>query len=273
MVIRIATALFGIVFAASALAQKYDIAPFGIGAPSGIIGESDDRQVVDPKSRPYVVKIYNMMGFLCNGSVVAPKTILTAAHCVQLPRDSWRTPNMQPYEIVTWKGTSFGVDKVNIAPDYGEFPSDDPQSISDDIAFIKTTGDPVPETGIIQILGSRKLKNGDGVELVGFSPSTSRLKIQWCVADVYFSSFAVDRIEVECDSEPGLSGSPVIVRRNGTEHVAGVLSGGNNRRGYNYAALLDDDGHEKTYEFVKEVVRGASVRPASTEPRYGRILF
>ena len=53
----------------------------------------------------------------------------------------------------------------------------------------------------------------------------------------------------------------MVVRHGDTFRVAGVLSGGSQREGYNYAALLDRDGHERTYEFVRKIVRKSRMNP------------
>ena len=167
-------------------ALEYDIAAYGINAPTGIIG-SDDRRPVSAGSWPFVVKIYDKKEkFLCNGSVVGSRMILTSAHCGRLPRGKWRSPSRLPHWVVTWKNSVYAVDKINIAPDYGSFPARNGRSISDDVAFITTTVDLLDETGSVDIMESRRLRDGSTVSLVGYSPKNiAQLLIQTCKAGVY----------------------------------------------------------------------------------------
>jgi len=263
------------IFAASTAvatdSYTYNIAPYVKGgkhqiqADALIVGK-DDRRSIEHETRPYVVMIYRdeqATDFQCNGSVVAPNLVITAAHCVK-DNDGWI---QQPKVVVTWKGTYHKIKETSVAPDYGDYENTHYRSISDDVAFIRTEVDPTHETGFLSILLDITLDLYENVELVGFSPSTGKVKSGLCRGEVFHSVWTYDRIAMECDAEPGVSGSPVIVRKDGEPYLAGVFSGGLENEGENFASLLDNDGHENTYRFVKNHVGNAM--PKRSGRNYG----
>jgi secreted trypsin-like serine protease len=201
-------------------------------AEQPILGGSIDR------AHPEVMLLLDRAGFLCTGTVIHVEQrtgfLLTAAHCVTqaaergpgvvpIPADQFM---VVPGEDFAESTTAFSVNAVHVEPSYdGSFAAD--------VAVVRFSFGNEAPPGVLRPLGAAddELAVDAELELVGYGQTESD--------EANTQRRSVDRNIQELDDEVviydqedgsgacfGDSGGPALVRIDGAERVAAVISGG-----------------------------------------------
>ncbi len=226
-------ALVGLAAAEPVNAKDVDRSP-------GIIG-TDDREIVDSWDPPWgAIGQVNVSGYrtlgLCTGTLVAPKIVLTAAHCVV---DGWKNAPHPANQIHFVAGVrrdkSLGHSTarcVRLPPGYSylgprRIQPDLPiqsvpfESFMRDIAIIVLAESiPVPP---VAMADGNAFAAGLPLTYAAY-PSTRRFLLS-----VDRSCSLLEQADglwgTDCDSHPGSSGGPILVEQQGELRVAAVLVG------------------------------------------------
>ena len=193
------------------------------GVSPKIIGGS----VISDRNSPVVLLETDVA--TCTGTLIAPKVVLTASHCV---KDTFPGPVITPSRIkVVFNGRRIGVTRIMTHRQSNLV--NDPNRLQDlALLFLKKK----VQTNPVPILLSRDLSQGDLIRLVGYGESydfhTGALHEGYAHVDQIWKKFIRIKIKQgESSACVGDSGGPVIskyVDANGVEHsgLVGTVFGG-----------------------------------------------
>jgi len=205
-----------------------------------------------------VIYMENSAGFACTGTLIAPRVVLTAAHCTK-----------NEYTNATYAANTFTIyffsdyDSVmgqRAVSQVRPHPNYDRDNIVNDIAVLVLSSDapdgvtPIPALPAALAITSTDASQGLNLEFVGYGvtesgyPSGTKLTVdnalsRVCVASGGcswnvggFSAYLAQNT-ICYDENPGGpcsgdSGGPAFVVRNGTEYVGGVTSYGDQNCDY-----------------------------------------
>ena len=202
----------------------------------------DDRQFVDTGQFPWsaIGKLYMASGGHCSGAVVAPRIVLTAAHCFFF--DNGTDQIDRPSDFFAGLADGQYVAKAHavtfhIPPQYDPIRHQYTQSIQGfDYAFVVLDREIGYVTGMFAV---HDLTEADlAAAVTGEWTSVSQAGYSWdhgedltahidCPVRHYFQDFTMFH---ECDMVDGDSGSPMFIKLNGQYRIIGIVS----------AIILDD---------------------------------
>jgi protease YdgD len=225
---RLAGVAIGLTLTAGAAAE------FAIPAPStralpGIVGQ-DDRVPLDSTAWPWqAIGRLNQAGARahCTGTLVAPDTVLTAAHCVYSQAASrWLAPGDLVFVAGFRRDTDAGYSRGKTIR---RSPQADPtavnaDSIAHDWALI-TLETPLAVRPVeVRTLPPAAANNATHLETAGYAQDRPYLLSLDDGCRIRERTFGGKVLVTDCDSTRGDSGAPLLWRDGDTVQVIGVFS-------------------------------------------------
>ncbi len=184
---------------------------------------NDHRTIVDSTEIPWraVGRLNSRLGSHCTATVIAPRRLLTAAHCLWNKRTGTYLPPQSLHFVAGWnKGNYLFATKITAIHPAPAYRSKSPNSMSaftDDWAFVDLLDDPVPATGLIKPenfggtpFQARNKKAGPYIQ-AGYSADKRHV----LTAHVGCAIWGIERKRKlalhGCNALPGDSGSPILV--------------------------------------------------------------
>lgn len=180
---------------------------------------------VETDGDPGVVAIVRGDDVVCSGTVVAPRVVLTAAHCVE---------GGDPAALEIFIGASVGDGGVRIPVlDGRAHPEYDRDTFSDDIGLFLLAAPAPPEAAPLPLFRAPFDSSfvGRRIRLVGFGQSTPGAMTDGRKRSGESSIADYDERSFRFGPDPaqtcvGDSGGPALLTSGGVEYVAGVTSNG-----------------------------------------------
>lgn len=170
------------------------------------------------------VGILQAEGGFCSAALIAPDTVLTAAHCVYKGNRLARPENIL-FRAGWREGISAATRRaVRVVAHRGYDPagSYDSDAISADLALV-TLESPIPTDAAAPFATMDKVRVGEKVASVSFSGRRS--DVASINEDCKVKSRKGDILILSCESHPGMSGSPVFANLGGTPRIIALISG------------------------------------------------
>jgi uncharacterized protein (TIGR03382 family) len=188
--------------------------------------EVDELAIVDGQldtGHPAVAALVTGGAQFCTGTLVAPRVIVTAAHCLP-PNYDVTASSIRVFfgDQIGGAGDSLAIDDVYVHPDWNK------DVIPNDLGIVALTEDAAVEP--VEMLGPKEsIRSGETVTVVGFGITGSdaadngtKRKGTAEVEDVDASTLYLGRNpELTCNGD---SGGPLFVSRGGRDKFAGIHS-------------------------------------------------
>lgn len=187
------------------------------------VGTGDRRVPVPVEEAPWrsLVRVQTNLGGRCTGALVAPRKVLTAAHCLFNARTRRFFPESSLHVLFGYARGDYsghtGVSAVATDPAYD--PAAPRPDVSADWAVL-TLAEPAPQGTPPLPLSGEGLAAGTPVMLGGYSQDRAQI----LMADRACRVLAVGAglVAHDCDATRGTSGGPLLVRDGEGWAVAGV---------------------------------------------------
>jgi len=161
----------------------------------------------------------------CTGALIAPRLVLTAAHCLYDSDTKQRIDHADIEFLAGWRNGRAGayrnVRRAVVHPDYvydGEVSSD---RVRNDVALLELQR-PIQNTTITPFETAARPVPGDKVGVVSYAQDRAEAPSLQDVCEIIAQQDGV--LVTSCSVDFGSSGAPIFTYLNGTAHIVSVVS-------------------------------------------------